>query len=122
MLNLLFIWDKNIQQKKKKQFTSCEILCLFQIFSELGIGLLTMNLDRNLAIIYIEIQNGDRFVWMKYVDLPDFGNVLRKLKNNFYLNFAPSLFDLKKIEDAVLIQRIDCQIELQSTPGNSNPL
>ena len=54
MLNFIFIWDKNIQQKKK-QFTSCEILCLFQIFSELGIGLLTMNLDRNLAIIYIEI-------------------------------------------------------------------
>ena len=85
MLNLIFIWDKNIQQKKKKQLTSCEILCLFQIFSELGIGLLTMNFDRNLATIYIEIQNSDWFVWIKYVVFPDFGNVLRKLKNNFYL-------------------------------------
>ena len=84
MLNLIFIWDKNIQQKKK-QFTFCEILCLFQIFSELGISLLTMNLDRNLAIIYIEIQNGERFVWMKHVDLPDFGNVLRKLKKIIFI-------------------------------------
>ena len=49
---------------------------------------------------------------MKYVDLPDFGNVLRKLKNNFYLNFAPSLFDLKKIEDAVHRRGTEFQIEL----------
>ena len=121
MLNLLFIWDKNIQQKKKNSSPLVKFCACFK-FSRNSELALTMNLDRNLAIIYIEIQNGDRFVWMKYVDLPDFGNVLRKLKNNFYLNFAPSLFDLKKIEDAVLIQGIDCQIELQSTPGNSNPL
>ena len=54
--------QKHSAKNKKKQFTSCEILCFFKFSRNSELALLTMNLDRNLAIIYIEIQNGDRFV------------------------------------------------------------
>lgn len=118
MLNLIFIWDKNIQQKKKKKKNSSPLVKFCACFK----------FSRNSELAYWQWTS--TATWLLFIskfkiatDLFESSMLFSLISVMFWENwkiifiFAPSLFDVKKIEDAVHRQGIDCQIELYHLIG-----